>query len=100
MFSTKSLITLQPVDRFLKFQCLLVPLFKHNLLCCLPNPLPVSARSARRALRKASLTIIMTITMTMTLTIIMIMIIPDREDNNEDDNDSDQEDDLVYFVSA
>ena len=55
MFSTKTLITLQPIDRFLKFQCLLVPLFKHNLLCCLPNPLPVSARRARRALRKASL---------------------------------------------
>ena len=32
MFSTKTLITLQPIDRFLKFQCLLVPLFKHNLL--------------------------------------------------------------------
>ena len=32
MFSTKTLITLQPIDRFLKFQCLLVPIFKHNLL--------------------------------------------------------------------
>ena len=58
MFSTKTLITLQPIDRFLKFQCLLVPLFKHNLLCCLPNPLPVSARRARRALRKASLAVV------------------------------------------
>ena len=55
MFSAKNLVTLQPLDRFLKFQCLLVPLFKHYLLSCLPNPLPVSARRARRALRKASL---------------------------------------------
>ena len=31
-FSTKTLVTLQPIDRFLKFQCLLVPIFKHNLL--------------------------------------------------------------------
>ena len=29
--------------------------FKHNHLCCLPNPLPVSARRARCVLRKASL---------------------------------------------